>query len=151
MIAKTKIEIKKLFNYDIPDILNIEQECFSTPWNKKTFYETLKNKNTYFLKATYLNEIVGYIGIYFVQNEGYIYNIAVKKSYRNLGIGSMLLKKILCVCHKEYKLKFLSLEVRKSNLAAIKLYEKFGFITLGYRKNFYRKPIEDAIIMTIFF
>lgn len=151
MSAKVlEVTVEVASKSDIPGILSVENECFLKPWSEKIFLETIGNMDTLFLKATVFCEIVGYIGIYFVENEGYVYNLAVKKNFRNLGIATKLLNNIINFC-KKHRFNFLSLEVRKSNSAAIKLYTNRGFNIVGVRKNFYTNPVEDAYIMTTFF
>ena len=87
------------------------------------------------------------MGLSCVLDEGYVTNIAVLPDYRRKGIASALLEQCISAA-KQKNLSFVSLEVRKSNLAAIKLYEKFEFKIEGERKNFYECPKEDAYIMT---
>ncbi len=134
----------------ISDVSKIEKECFSEPWSEKSILEEFNNQNSYFVVATLENDIIGYAGMYCVCDEGYIYNIAVRKQYRGLGVGKRLL-----ICLEDYskqnKLKFLTLEVRNTNNIAINLYEKSLFTKVGVRKDFYSNPKEDAIIMTKYF
>ena len=87
------------------------------------------------------------VGIKPVIDEGYITNVAVYPAYRRQGAGTALLKRVFEFAVEE-KLRFVSLEVRVSNSAAVSLYEKLGFTTEGRRKDFYRNPREDALIMT---
>ena len=88
-------------------------------------------------------------GIIQYKCEGYIYNIAVKFKYRRFGIGKDIVNELVNYS-KNKNLKFLSLEVRKSNAPAINLYSNCGFEKVGNRKNYYTNPLEDAIIMTKF-
>lgn len=133
------------------NIYNIEKECFSTPWSEKSILSSINNDNTYFVIAKEKNQnIIGYAGLYFSQKESYIYNIAVKKDFQKLGVGTKLVNSLIDFCIKN-SMEFLSLEVRKSNTSAIKLYQKMNFKILGLRKNFYNSPLEDAIIMTVCF
>lgn len=135
----------------IEQLVTLEQECFSTPWSYTTFYETLNSTNTTLFGAIAAsNHLVGYVGVYNILKEGYITNIAVLKKYRNCGVASKLLKEVINYSIKNNML-FLTLEVRKSNLPAISLYEKFNFENVGTRKNFYIKPLEDALIYTLDF
>ena len=92
-------------------------------------------------------KLIGYIGIKAVIDEGYITNIAVFPEFRRRGVAKALLNKVFEFA-KEKGLSFVSLEVRPSNTEAISLYEKTGFKEEGRRKNFYRLPLEDALIMT---
>jgi ribosomal-protein-alanine N-acetyltransferase len=124
----------------------IEKQCFSKPWSKKSITESFLHGTRFFIYKEQ-GKTVGYMGISCILDEGYITNIAVLPKRRRKGIASALLE--FCLEYaKEKELSFVSLEVRKSNLAAIKLYEKFGFIIEGERKNFYECPTENALLMT---
>ena len=133
---------------DAEEIAEIEKSCFSSQaWSQSMVRQTILNENSYFICAKISDQVVGYGGMYSAGPEGYVYNIAVKQQFRNMGLGT----KLLCGLTEHSKvlgLEFLSLEVRRSNLAAVKLYEKLGFENLGLRKNFYEMPKEDEIIMT---
>lgn len=140
------LKVSKASEKDIPVIAEIEKECFSEPWSQEGIKESFENGTLLFI-AEKNGEEAGYIGINSVLDEGYITNIAVFPKYRNAGVGTALLRKIFEFAG-EKKLAFVSLEVRVSNSKAISLYEKNGFKTEGRRKDFYRNPKEDALIMT---
>lgn len=142
------IEIDIATADDIPAIANIEKQSFSTPWSENAIYESMQS-NTSFYIARIDNTITGYMGISKVAGEGYVTNVATLPKYRRTGVGKALLQYVINACKDE--LEFISLEVRVSNLAAISLYEKFGFSEVGKRKNFYTHPNEDALIMTKYF
>ena len=140
------IEIKQATKKDIKDIASLEKQCFSAPWSENAVMESMEH-NTVFFKALYQNKFAGYIGVTAVADEGYISNIAVKKEFRENGIGSMLIDRA-ATFSRERRLSFLSLEVRVSNSAAISVYENLGFTKAGNRKDFYESPKEDGLIMT---
>jgi ribosomal-protein-alanine N-acetyltransferase len=97
--------------------------------------------------VAYLQEaLAGYCGLWGVAGEGQIYNVAVAEEYRNRKIGESLMKELLDRGRRA-GLHAFTLEVRKSNVYALRLYEKLGFQTAGIRKNFYELPTEDAVIM----
>ena len=133
---------------DVKDIANIENNSFSTPWSEKAIRESM-DAGTIFYVACLNNKIVGYMGLSKIVGEGYVTNIAVLPKYRRLGIGEKILGYV--IDNTKAELEFISLEVRVSNIAAISLYEKFGFERVGLRKRFYTNPQEDAIIMTKYF
>ena len=141
-------EIRPMEVSDIDGIAEIEKECFSAPWSRNGISEELDNENAHFLAAVCDNRVLGYIGVHEVCGEAYIDNIAVRSEYRQLGLGEKLL-----IAAQEgafsRKCEFISLEVRKSNSAALSLYEKLGYEKVGERKNFYTDPQEDAVIMTL--
>jgi len=103
-----------------------------------------------FLAAERGGEILGYIGLMYVLDEGYISNVAVRPDFRRQGIAESLLS-ALETRARGMGLAFLTLEVRAGNGPAIALYEKRGFRSVGRRKNYYEKPTEDAILMTLLF
>lgn len=144
-----QVMIRKAIIKDIGKISQIERECFSTPWSKEAIMSELEKENTYMVVAFDGEELCGYAGMYFVCDEGYITNVAVSENHRRCGIGTCLVDNLLNFSKCQH-LSFLSLEVRKSNFTAIKLYNKMGFVGVGERKNFYVKPTEDAVIMTYY-
>ena len=93
--------------------------------------------------------MLGYVGMMFVLDEGYIANVAVAPPARRRGVGRALIASLLARAD-QMQLAFVTLEVRPSNHAAIALYEGFGFEVVGRRKNYYDKPSEDALLMTKF-
>lgn len=125
----------------------LEKECFSCPWSEESFKECLSNDRFYFIGAFVGEKLIGYGGIMTVLDEGDVANIAVKGEFRSLGIGRKILD-ALCLEAKNRGAMLLHLEVRESNAAARHLYESFGFITDGIRKNYYIKPQENAVLMT---
>ena len=142
----SKIIIKKMQQEDLTVVCEIEKDNFSMPWSEQSFLESMEREDTVFLTAFADGEVAGYLGCYCIAGEGEITNVAVKDTHRRKGIGSMLLQKLyeegsLLECHEFF------LEVRESNEAAIGLYTRQGFTKEGIRKNFYEKPVENAVIM----
>lgn len=140
-------EILRMSSEHISEVAEIERECFSVPWSEKALSEELTNEVARFFVCVSENEVVGYAGMHIMSGECYVDNIAVKVSHRRQNIGSLLTQKLIETAKSENG-EFISLEVRKSNTPAISLYEKYGFVSVGERKNFYDKPIENAVIMT---
>ncbi len=138
--------IRQFRSGDEKFIALLEKECFSSPWSEHAVLDSLEN-STFFLLFEEDREVLGYVGLQTVLDEGYITNVAVTKKARKKGVGSALIEQTKKLAN-EKGLKFISLEVRESNLPAIALYEKQGFKAVGKRKNFYSHPKEDAIIMT---
>lgn len=138
------IEISKMTLSDLDNIKNNLTSEFDDFWNYNILKEELNNNSNYII-AKSNNEIIGFAGIKIVISEADIMNIVTKKIYRNQGIGSLLLENLILLS-KKLNLTSLSLEVNTNNLTAIHLYKKFGFESLGFRKNYYQN--QDAIIMT---
>lgn len=134
----------------IDGISLIENECFSVPWTKESIEAELHNDTAHFLVAVSGKKIIGYIGVHEVYGEAYIANIAVSEKYRGYGVAERLMAAAETGA-KERNCEFISLEVRKSNLPAISLYEKRGYQLVGERKNFYSNPPENGLIMTLNF
>ena len=141
-----KIVVRKMQTKDLIEVCKIEKENFSLPWSEEAFAESMEKDYTVFLTALVDDEVAGYIGCYCVGGEGEITNVAVKASHRRMGIGGMLLEK-LYEEGKALDTEVFFLEVRESNEAAIGLYTRQGFVKEGIRKNFYEKPVENAVIM----
>jgi len=129
----------------IKDILTIEFDDF---WNYNIFKSELENENSKYIVALLDNEIVGFAGIWQVLDEAHITNIVTKKTYRNQGIGSLLLKNLITICKNSKETNSITLEVNEENIIAQELYKKFGFKILGERKKYYNNK-KSAIIMTL--
>ena len=132
----------------LPQIQTIEQQSFSVPWTETMLRLQLEPDSHVFLTAETEGIVVGYVGLMYVLDEGYISNVAVHPDWRRRGAADALLT-ALEQRAKMLRLSFLTLEVRESNAPAIALYEKHGYRDVGRRKNYYEKPTEDAIIMTL--
>ena len=149
--------IREMTFADIPQVVEIETQCFSLPWSEKSFQDSLERADTLFLvceeqkdtdvTAEYKSEITGYIGVYISFDEANITNVAVSSKQRKKGYGEALVS-IAKERAKNRQAEKMFLEVRVSNTPAISLYQKMGFQNLGVRKNFYDNPKEDAYIMS---
>ena len=144
------MKIDRMTENQLEAVAQLEQRGFSHPWSFNSLEEELNNETSLFFTATEDNAVVGYIGMSVVVDEGYIFNVAVDGTHRNRGIGSALVETLVNYAKKN-NLCFLTLEVRESNKNARSLYEKFGFIKVGERKNYYSYPAENAVLMTRFF
>lgn len=139
--------ITEMTTEHIDDIMMVERLSFTIPWSKKAFIQELtENKFSLYISALLDGNAVGYAGMWKIFDEGHITNIAVHPEFRKIGIGSRLLEKLINIS-REMKIEKLTLEVRKSNVAAKNLYLKYGFKEEGIRKNYYADNGEDAIIM----
>ena len=139
-------KIRKLKKRHIPEVADIEQECFPDPWSEESLEFERKYKYALCFVAVLDKTVVGYCSIRRIVNEGHINNIAVSPAHQNKGVASMLLERIIYFAKKK-RLIGLTLEVRVSNTPAISLYKKYGFVPEGVRKNYYSTPPEDALIM----
>ena len=130
----------------VAQIAQLEKLCFSDPWSESSIAYELRNRLSYWLVAEDEGVVVGYIGSQMVFPESDIMNVAVHPQHRRLGIGEILVETL--IRHLvNLGCESLTLEVRVSNEPAIALYEKLGFAQVGLRRNYYRNPKEDAMIM----
>lgn len=151
MEQEKKISVVPMSAENIDDLAEIERECFSTPWSADMLREELFNDCASYIVAQDENgDALGYAGLLVAADEAYITNVAVREKYRRLHVASRLMDVFVNFC-EAHELAFITLEVRRSNLSAIALYEKFGFVEAGVRKNYYDAPKEDALIMTRWF
>lgn len=143
-----QIKIEQMQKSQIDDVLKIEEQAYGEHhWSKDSFYGELSNNLAhYYCAFDTQGNLVGYAGSWRVIDEGHITTIAIKPELRRKKIGEALLCKIISDCYKN-EIKYITLEVRASNAAAIGLYEKYEFKSLGTRKGYYQNNNEDALIM----
>jgi len=142
------LSIVPLSEEHIDSICEIETESFSDPWKRQFFLDLLDNYFAICLTAVENEEVAGYLISYHIRSEIQILNIAVRKSERNKNIATRLFGVILEYAKRNHAEEF-TLEVRRSNIGAVYLYKKLGFKMDGVRKNYYKNPKEDAILMSL--
>jgi ribosomal-protein-alanine N-acetyltransferase len=141
------IRIRRATKQDISAIMALEQSCFTLPWNETDLERDITaNILSYYLIAESADDIIGYGGIWVVEDECHIMTIAVAPECRQAGIGAMMLMKLMDEARLRGASRFF-LEVRVSNAPAIAMYEKFGFIKIDLRKAYYEDNKEDAAVM----
>ena len=138
------IEIMK--SSHVAQIAYLEKICFSDPWSERSIASELDNKLAFWLVAAEGETVAGYIGSQTVMEETDMMNVAVHPDFRRRGIAEVLINTLVANL-KNMGSHCLTLEVRASNAPAISLYEKLGFSEIGRRKNYYRNPREDALIL----
>lgn len=138
--------IEEMKEEDIDGVFEVEKNCFEDYWSKDSFKKELNNNLAKYLVAKVDEKIAGYVGIWFVVDEGHITNVAVHENFRGKKIGDKLIKRLIEVC-KDNNIVSMTLEVRASNVVAQNLYRKYGFKMAGIRKEYYSNNKEDAIIM----
>ena len=127
-------------------VAELEKICFSDPWSENSVASELKNKLALWLVAEEEGQVAGYIGSQTCGDESDMMNVAVHPDFRRRGIAEALVDGLTEEL-KKVESRCLTLEVRASNVPAIALYEKLDFSEIGRRKNYYRNPREDALIM----
>ena len=129
----------------LPEIAKLEQLCFSEPWSEKSLALLLGSDAIGFVCID-RERVVAYGGMLWAPDEGQITNVAVHPDARRCGYARAILAAFDAAA-REHHAEQISLEVRESNTAAIRLYATDGYEVLGRRKNFYRNPREDALVM----
>ena len=130
----------------VAQVAALEKICFSDPWSENSVASELKNPLSCWLVAEEDGEVTGYIGSQTVMDESDMMNVAVHPDHRRKGIAEALVVELVEALKKRES-RCLTLEVRASNEPAKALYEKLGFTQVGLRKNYYRNPKEDALIL----
>lgn len=130
------IEITNMTLEDLDSISSILISDFDDFWTLDILSSELKSNSSYYFAAKMNEEIVGFAGIKVILDEADIMNIVTRKNFRNLGIGGLLMKKLLDLS-RSLGVKRITLEVNEENFSAIHLYEKFGFKNISIRENYY--------------
>lgn len=144
---KAVVSIRQMKVEDAAAIAEMEHQTFSDAWSEKAILDTLRNPKTICLVAEKIGKIVGYCIVYTADDEADIARIAVLKESRRFGIASELIHALDVICW-ENQIQIIMLDVRVSNDGARAFYEKHGFTQDGIRENYYKNPIEDAILMS---
>ncbi len=143
-----EIKVVKMEKEDVDGVFQIEELIHPNHhWSKESFYNELNNNlAVYYCIKNQEKKVSAYIGFWKIIEEAHITNIAVHPDYRRQKQAQLLLVKMIEDCYKNM-IKYITLEVRESNLPAIMLYEKFLFESIGMRKNYYQDNGENALIM----
>lgn len=140
------IQIVKMEECHVPAVAALERTCFHDPWSEKSIASELHNPLSCWLVAVQGDIVTGYVGSQTVLDASDMMNIAVDPAFRRMGVAQELVDALVAEL-KARGSESLTLEVRSSNAPAKALYEKLGFIQVGLRKNYYRNPREDALIL----
>ena len=140
------MKILPMNEYHVAQVAELEKLCFSDPWSENSVASELKNPLSLWLIAEEDGVVCGYVGSQTVLGETDMMNIAVHPDCRRKGVAAALITELICRL-KGQGSHILRLEVRESNAPAIALYKAMGFTQLGLRKNYYRNPKENALIL----
>ena len=143
LVRRKMIEIVRMNECHVSAVAELEKQNFSLPWDEASVRSELTNQLALWLVAVEDGQVVGYVGSQTVMQEADMMNIAVADSHRRRGIARALVEELIRLLDA-YQL---TLEVRASNVPAIALYESMGFQQVGLRKNYYKMPKEDALIL----
>jgi len=141
--------LRRMMRRDLPEILAIEHRSFSNPWPETTFEGEVQNVGLSYPVVAVDEDsgrIVGYVIFWIITDEAQINNVAVHPDFRRRRIAEDMFRLIL-EAMEQHGVHFVSLEVRAGNTGARTLYEKLGFRSIGERKEYYTKPVEDAVVM----
>ena len=140
------MEIRLMTADHVSQVAQLEKLCFRDPWSENSVSSELNNPLSLWLVAVEGEKVAGYVGSQSVMGESDMMNVAVHPDFRRQGIGERLILELIDHLANRGN-HSLTLEVRASNVSAIALYRKLGFVQVGLRKNYYRNPKEDALIL----
>ena len=146
MYHKNQYIIQKMTSRHISRVLEIERESYHTPWSETAFKNQIMSNYSLAIVAMSKGTVVGYLVAWIVVDQVHIANIAVDLGYRRCGIGTQLMKWLISEAIQENCISS-TLEVRKSNQAALIMYKQLGYRSIATRKLFYSNPEEDALVM----
>jgi len=140
--------VETLGEDDLDEVLAIEAASFSNPWSRQMFLWELQNVGVSYAYVLRTPEwrVAAFCTVWVVLDEIHINNVAVRPECRGQGVGQALLRFVLRL-GGTLGARRATLEVRRSNVAALKLYERLGFQVAGTRRNYYSNPVEDALIL----
>lgn len=133
---------------DVKDVYRIERLSFPTPWDIASYYAEVENPSSFYLVAHLDEHVVGFGGMWAVEDEAHIVTLAVDPEYRSHGIGRQLMHGLLKEAKRRH-IRTVTLEVRVSNAPAKHLYVSFGFEKVACRRNYYPDNNEDAEVMAL--
>lgn len=151
---KLSIAFRPMTLNDVPRVHEIDRLSFSLPWSERSFrFELTENDNSVaWVAETVFPDgqitVVGMVVAWVILDEAHIATIAIHPDFRGLGIGKRLLAKVLLAAYQRGG-RLAYLEVRRSNMLALKMYQKFGFEVVGERLRYYQDNNEDALLMTL--
>ena len=142
-----RLAIEPMRHADIPTVQTIEREIFLSPWPRNAYASELsQNRQAHYIVLRQGGEIVGYGGLWKVVHEAHVTTVGIRARDQGRGYGTALFAALV---QRSYELgaRWMTLEVRASNERAIRLYERFGFLSIGRRRGYYTDNGEDAVIM----
>lgn len=131
---------------DLDDLMQIEQSLFSLPWSRQSYEELFRIDALHIVLAKDGDDLVGYMVFQEIEDEIELHNIGVRQDRQGQGIGSLLMQELMKRANQSH-VQQIYLLVRASNLSAIRLYAKFAFKKVGYRRSYYSDNQEDALVM----
>ena len=144
---KAQISILKLNISHLEDIHALEVASFSLPWSKQAYRaELAENPLAHYYGCFSGAKLIAFVGLWQIVDEGHICNVAVHPDWRGHGVGELLLRHLVAMCHS-WGNRSITLEVRESNVPALALYQKLGFYQVGHRPHYYADNGEAALLL----
>lgn len=142
------VTVRAACEQDLPVLAMLEARCFSSPWSEQALRDTLSSPYAKLFCAEADGAVIAYGGLYLLGDDADITNIATHPDHRRRGAAAAVLEALIAHA-KEHGMQAIHLEVRETNAPAITLYEKSGFTVDGIRKDYYKNPTENAVLMTL--
>ena len=140
------VQLRDMTVTDLPIVVEIERASYTVPWSEATFRGLLRRRDADLVVAVAGEQVIGYACFWCVLDQGELGNVAVTKGWRGRGLGARLLTEMIGRAASR-GVREVFLEVRPSNIVARRLYERFGFVPVGRRRNYYQEPAEDALVL----
>jgi len=144
----TPIELRQMRREDLARVMEIERECFATPWHESAYITEITNRSAYYIVACLYELVTGYAGMWVIADEAHITTLGVSREYRGRRIGERLLVGLLDEAMGRGARRA-TLEVRQSNEIAQGLYRKYGFSPAAIRRGYYTDNQENAVVMWV--
>ena len=148
--SQRKYEIVPMKAGDLDDIMEIEKVSFRAPWSRQVFIEELEREWAHvdILRERASKLVLAFVNYWLVRDEVHVLNVATHPEHRRHGHAARLIEHVVAFAHR-HRCRYITLEVRRSNQPAIRLYRKYGFRPVGIRPNYYVEDNEDAIVMLL--
>lgn len=151
-MREPRLDIAPMRADDLEEVLEIEQHAFRSPWSRQILLEELAREWAHVdvlrLRGERGGAVVAYINYWLVRDEVHLLNLAVHPEVRRRGLGRALMDHLVAFADR-HRCRYATLEVRRSNLAAIELYRAVGFKPVGVRPRYYADDDEDAVVMLL--
>ena len=150
-LQQRRFEIVPMTADDLDDIMDIERTSFRAPWSRQVFVEELDRDWAHvdvLRSREPRSPVQAFVNYWLVRDEVHVLNVAAHPDARRQGHASRLLEHVIAFANRN-KCRYVTLEVRRSNQPAIRLYRKYGFRPVGIRPNYYVEDNEDAIVMLL--
>jgi ribosomal-protein-alanine N-acetyltransferase len=140
------VVLRDMIAADLATVVAIEDASYSVPWSESTFRGLLRRRDAEMVVAVVGDVVIGYAAFWCVVDQGELGNVAVSAQWRGRGLGARLVEEVVGRAARRGIVEVF-LEVRPTNTVARRLYERLGFVAVGRRRNYYQRPVEDALVL----